>query len=76
MIQSYNDGWTIDHNPKEQIVALTTQLEALNRTRGIVVSYLVIPIKTSLTNRLFKAFNVGIVQTPHLDQQDQPLAMA
>ena len=26
---SNNNGWTIDHNPKELIMALTTQLEAL-----------------------------------------------
>ena len=32
---SNNNGWTVDHNTEEQIVALTTQLEALGNEKNL-----------------------------------------
>ena len=55
---SNNNGWMIDYNPKEQIVALTTQLEALKTKVTILkMNQAVTPTKqppSTLTNTLQK----------------------
>ena len=58
---SNNNGWMIDYNPKEQIVALTTQLEALKTKVTILkMNQAVTPTKqlpSTFTNTLQKHNN-------------------